>query len=75
MSQTADEELLGILAEKDRQIAALQARVTQLEARVAELEQLLEKATRAQKRPAASRATRTGARPIAHFPPKNPMRN
>jgi len=53
MSQPADEQLLGILAEKDRQIAELQARVTQLEARVAELEQLLEKATRAQKRQGA----------------------
>jgi len=53
MSQSADEQLLGIIAEKDRQIAELQARVTQLEARVAELEQLLEKATRAQKRQAA----------------------
>jgi len=46
MSQPAEEQLLGIIAEKDRQIAELQARVTQLEARVAELEQLLEKATR-----------------------------
>ena len=53
MSQPTYEQLLGIIAEKDRQIAELQARVTQLEARVAELEQLLEKATRAQKRQAA----------------------
>jgi len=53
MSQPTYEQLLGILVEKDRQIAALQARVTQLEARIAQLEQLLEKATRASKRQAA----------------------
>jgi len=53
MSQPTYEQLLGIIAEKDRQIADLQARVTHLEARITQLEQLLEKATRAQKRQAA----------------------
>lgn len=53
MSQPTYQQLLGIIAEKDRQIAKLQARVTQLEAHLAQLEQLLEKATRAQKRQAA----------------------
>jgi cell division protein FtsB len=47
MSWPADEQLLEVLAAKDRQIAQLQTQVVQLEARVPELEQLLEKATRA----------------------------
>lgn len=53
MPQPTYEQLLGIIAEKDRQIVELHARVTQLQARIAQLEQLLENATRAQKRQAA----------------------
>jgi len=61
MSQPTYQQLLGIIAEKDRQIAKLQARVTQLEAHLAQLEQLLEKATRGNKRQAA---------PFSKGPPK-----
>ena len=91
MSQPTYQQLLGVLAEKDRQIAELQDRVTQLEARLAQLEQFLEKATRAQKRqaapfskgtpkqdpktPGASRATPTAPRPIGRFPNRSPTRS
>lgn len=61
MAQPTYEQLLGIIAAKDRQIAQLEARVAQLEARVAQLEGLLEKATRAGKRQAA---------PFSKGPPK-----
>ena len=78
MSQPTYEQLLGIIAEKDRQIAELQARVTQREARIAQLEQLLEKATRAQKRQAAPFSKGTpkqdpktpGRKPGANYGPK-----
>ena len=53
MGQPTYQELLEIIAQKDRQIAQLEARVVHLESRVAQLEQLLEKATRAGKRQAA----------------------
>lgn len=60
MAQPTCEQLLGLLAQKDRRITELEAYVGQLQARVNELEaqvqrltQLLEQATRATKRQAA----------------------
>ena len=53
MGQPTYQELLEIIARKDRQIAQLEARVVHLESRVVHLEGLLEKATRAGKRQAA----------------------
>jgi len=78
MAQPTYQQPLGIIAEKDRQIAELHARVTQLQARIAQLEQLLEKATRAQKRQAApfSKGTpkqdpqKPGRKPGDHYGPK-----
>jgi len=61
MTQPTYEQLLDIIAQKDQQIAQLQARVAQLEARITQLEQLLEKATRGNKRQAA---------PFSKGPPK-----
>jgi len=68
MARPTYEQLLGIIAEKDRQIRQLQTRVRQLEAqnarleaRIAQLERLLEKATRDGKRQAA---------PFSKGPPK-----
>ena len=60
-AQPTYEQLLEIIAQKDRQIAQLQSRVAQLEARVVQLEQLVEKTTRANKRQAA---------PFSKGPPK-----
>ena len=84
MAQPTYEQLLGIIAAKDRQIAPLETRVAQVEG-------LLEKATRAGKRQAApfskglpkknpkspgARAARTTARkPIALFRIKDRMRS
>jgi transposase len=53
MAQPTYDQLIGIIAAKDRQIAQLQGCIVQLEAHIAQLEQLLEKATRAGKRQAA----------------------
>ena len=53
MARPTYDQLLEIIAEKDRQISRLQTRVAQLEARVVQLEQLLEQATRSTKRQAA----------------------
>ena len=62
MAQPTHEQLLEVIARKDRQIAQLEARVTQLETRIVELEQLLDKATRTAKRQAA---------PFSKGPPKD----
>jgi transposase len=62
MAQSTQEQLLEVIARKDRRIAQLEARVTQLETRIVELEQLLDKATRASKRQAA---------PFSKGPPKD----
>ncbi len=68
MAQPTYEQLLDIIAAKDRQIAQLEARIHKLEAgnagleaRIAQLERLLEKATRNAKRQAA---------PFSKGPPK-----
>ena len=53
MARPTYDQLLQIIAEKDRQILRLQSRVTQFEARVVQLEQRLEQATRSAKRQAA----------------------
>ena len=60
MAKPTYEQLLEVIARKDRQIARLEAHVTQLgkqnvqlQARIVQLESLLEKATRAGKRQAA----------------------
>lgn len=62
MAQPTYQELLELVALKDRQIARLEACVARLEARIAELEQRLEKATRENKRQAA---------PFSKGPPKD----
>lgn len=62
MSRQTYEQLLEVIAQKDRQIAQLEARVQQLQTRVSELEQLLDKATRTAKRQAA---------PFSKGPPKD----
>jgi transposase len=53
MAQPTYEQLLDLLAQKDRRIAELEAHIAKLEARVRELEALLEKAVRGTKRQAA----------------------
>ena len=53
MAQPTYEQLLQIIAAKDRRIAELEARLTQMQARIARLEQLLEKSHRSNKRQAA----------------------
>jgi len=61
MAQPTYSELVELLAEKDRQIARLEARVAELEAQVQRLTQLLEQSQRTNKRQAA---------PFSPGPPK-----
>ena len=53
MAQPTYQQLLDLLAQKDRHIATLEARIVELEAQVQRLTQLLEQATRTAKRQAA----------------------
>ncbi len=53
MARPTYDQLLEIIAEKDRQILRLEKRVAQLEARAGQLEQRLEQATRSTQRQAA----------------------
>lgn len=65
MARPSYDELLEIIAQKDRRIAELEARIVQLQGRIEPLEQRLEKATRAGKRQAA---------PFSKGPPKDDPR-
>ena len=53
MARPTYDQLLAIIAEKDRQILRLEKRVAHLETRAVQLEQRLEQATRSTKRQAA----------------------
>ena len=53
MAQPTYDQLLDVIAEKDRKIGRLEARVAELEARVVQLQQILDTATRSNKRQAA----------------------